>query len=69
MKLVELKKQGYKALVENLGVAGMIRFLQQFDVGEGDYTQDRDQVLDYLKMEDFEAYIYQQQETNDDSNS
>jgi len=69
MKLVELKKQGYKALVENLGVAGMIRFLQQFDVGEGDYTQDRDQVLDYLKMEDFEAYIYQQQETNGDSNS
>jgi len=66
MKLVELKKQGYKALVENLGVAGMIRFLQQFDVGEGDYTQDRDQVLDYLKMEDFEAYIYQQQETNDE---
>lgn len=67
MKLVELKKQGYKALVESLGVAGMIRFLQQFDVGEGDYTRDRHQVIDRLTMADFQAYINQQKEKNDPS--
>jgi hypothetical protein len=67
MKLVKLKKQGYKALVESLGVAGMIRFLQQFDVGEGDYTRDRHHVTDHLTMADFQAYLNQQKEKNDPS--
>ncbi|WP_260441982.1 hypothetical protein [Microcystis aeruginosa] len=38
MKLAELRKQGYQALVDSLGVVGMLRFLQQLEVGYGDYT-------------------------------
>lgn len=41
MKMVEIRKQGYQALRESLGVVGMLRFLQQFDTGYGDYTQER----------------------------
>jgi hypothetical protein len=36
MKLAELRKQGYQALVDSLGVVGMLRFLQQLEVGHGD---------------------------------
>jgi acyl-CoA thioesterase FadM len=64
MKLAELRKQGYKALTDALGIVGMIRFLQQFDVGEGDYTRDRAQWLDLLTMHDFQAYVREQQIDN-----
>lgn len=42
----EIRKEGLKALVERLGVVGAIRFLQQFEIGEGDYTKDREKFLD-----------------------
>ncbi|WP_425217060.1 hypothetical protein [Tumidithrix helvetica] len=58
---------GKRRFICGLGVAGMIRFLQQFDVGEGDYTRDRYQVLDRLTMQDFQAYIHQQREGKDSS--
>jgi acyl-CoA thioesterase FadM len=61
MKLAELRKQGYKALTDALGIVGMIRFLQQFDVGEGDYTRDRAQWMYLLTMHDFQAYVREQQ--------
>jgi len=32
-------------LAEALGPVGMVRFLQQFDTGSGDYTRDRGQWL------------------------
>jgi hypothetical protein len=32
-----IKRKGYEALVNALGVAGTIRFLQQFDIGHSDY--------------------------------
>ncbi|MFN9174266.1 MAG: hypothetical protein ACK58N_07070 [Synechocystis sp.] len=41
MKMVEIRKQGYRALRESLGVVGMLRFLQQFEASHGDYTQYR----------------------------
>lgn len=41
MKQTEIRKNGYKALVDALGVVGMLRFIQQLDAGTGDYTQER----------------------------
>jgi len=35
-----------KALAKSLGPVGMVRFLQQFDTGCGDYTQERDKSLE-----------------------
>ena len=37
--LEEIRCHGLEALRSRLGRAGMIRFLQQFSTGEGDYTQ------------------------------
>lgn len=34
-----------KALAKSLGPIGMVRFLQQFDTGSGDYTRERDKWL------------------------
>lgn len=53
MKLAELRQQGYKALIKSLGVVGTIRFLQQLEVGYGDYTKERHQWLDELSFDDF----------------
>jgi|LakMenE18May11ns_1017448.scaffolds.fasta_scaffold9796436_2 hypothetical protein len=36
-----LRKVGLDALQRELGAAGAARFLQQFTMGQGDYTADR----------------------------
>ena len=33
MKLREIRQKGYKALIDSLGVVGMLRFLQELDAG------------------------------------
>jgi hypothetical protein len=43
--LNEIRKEGVAALAKELGPIGMIRFLQQFDTGTGNYTKDRHQWL------------------------
>ena len=47
----DIRKKGYKALEEALGIVGMIRFLQQFEMGSGNYTNDRKKWLDSLSLE------------------
>jgi hypothetical protein len=37
----ELRKLGLDALAKALGPVGMVRFLQQFENGVGDYTKER----------------------------
>jgi hypothetical protein len=39
--LSEVREEGLKALMERLGRADMIRFLQQFESGRGDYAHER----------------------------
>jgi hypothetical protein len=39
---VQIRKSGLEALYKALGPIGMIRFLQQYETGEGDYTRDRE---------------------------
>ncbi|GAC1470970.1 MAG: hypothetical protein NVSMB70_15940 [Chamaesiphon sp.] len=59
MKLTEIRRQGYKALIDDLGIAGTLRFLQQLSVGYGDYTQERSQWLDKLTIDNFRNYVKQ----------
>ncbi len=40
-----IRKLGLEALAKALGPIGMVRFLQQFEIGEGDYTKERGQWL------------------------
>jgi hypothetical protein len=62
----EIIKQGYDALINSLGVADAIRFIQYFSPGKGDYTKERHQWLDEKNFTDVLAEIKQSQE--DDTN-
>ena len=42
---VELRQQGFTALVAALGWVNAVRFIQQYEVGRGDYTQERYEFL------------------------
>ena len=44
--LNEIRKRGIEALAKALGPIGMIRFIQSFDLGKGDYTKERFQWLE-----------------------
>lgn len=41
LTLSEIRTLGFEALLRELGPAGTIRFLQQYEMGRGDYTRDR----------------------------
>ena len=43
--LEEIRRAGIEALRRELGVVGMVRFLQQYETGTGDYTEERQQVV------------------------
>lgn len=62
MKKTELRQKGYQALINALGTVETIEFLQQLDIGYGDYTQERYQWLDQLTFEDFENYLKEKKE-------
>ena len=36
-----IRKIGLEAVAKELGPLGMVRFLQQFETGRGDYTKER----------------------------
>lgn len=46
LTLHEIRQIGFDALLERLGPAGTIAFIQQYDRGHGDYTKDRHRWLD-----------------------
>jgi hypothetical protein len=53
MKQAEIRNKGYKALIDSLGVVGMLRFLQQLEMGTGDYTLERYQFSEPI-LEEFQ---------------
>lgn len=55
----EIQQAGLEALLERLGPVGMLRFLQQFEPGRGDYSQERHALLDNLDLETILAWIAQ----------
>ena len=55
--LERIRKEGLKALKDTLGVEGMIKFLQMYSGGEGDYTKEREEIIKDLKIEDFDKFI------------
>jgi hypothetical protein len=49
---LEIRMVGMNALKEALGLVGMVKFMQQYNLGYGDYTKERleepDQSLDEI---------------------
>lgn len=42
---VELRRRGFETLVASLGWVNAVRFIQQYECGQHDYTRERDQLL------------------------
>ncbi|MCA9942250.1 MAG: hypothetical protein KC449_02150 [Anaerolineales bacterium] len=55
MTLNEIRQKGLEVLSRELGPVGMIRFMQQFETGSGDYSVERHE---WLQNETVEG-IYQ----------
>jgi hypothetical protein len=55
--LEEIRKVGLEVLRERLGRAGMIRFLQQYETGSGDYANERRDWVDRLSRDDLRALV------------
>lgn len=52
MSNLEIRREGWKALTERLGISGAVRFMLQYDSGYGDYTRERRELLADLTLED-----------------
>ena len=54
---VIIRKLGLEALCKSLGPLGMVRFLQQYEMGTGDYTKERDLWLKDIDIESIAAEV------------
>jgi hypothetical protein len=53
----QIREKGLLALRRELGPAGMIRFLQQFEIGRGDYARDRREWVDRTSLDELRAMV------------
>ena len=47
-----VRKAGLDALQKELGAVGAVYFLRQFEVGTGNYTEEREQLLAGITLDD-----------------
>jgi hypothetical protein len=64
MSLEQIRIAGMEALVRELGIVGMVRFLQQFETGHGDYSKDRHEWLDNQDLDTIVKRIREKREIN-----
>lgn len=64
MKPHEIYEQGIEALMSKLGSVGLIRFLQQYEKGKGNYSVDRHQWLTVPDVETLAKQIQGAREEN-----
>ncbi|MFQ5429244.1 MAG: hypothetical protein ACE5E1_02940 [Phycisphaerae bacterium] len=55
--LDQIRREGLTALRKRLGQAGMIRFLQQFETGKGDYASERHKWVDQVSLNDLRRKV------------
>ena len=55
--LSEINQQATAILAREMGIADALRFLNQFSSGSGDYTNERDQWLGNLSLEQITSKI------------
>ena len=55
LTLEEIRQRGLMTLRKELGRAGMIRFMQQFETGSGDYARERHDWVDQISLADIRA--------------
>lgn len=68
MTLEQIRLTGLKALSRELGAVGLVRFLQQFETGYGDYTTERHSWLGERSIREIAQEIEQERESSDTLN-
>lgn len=56
-ELERIRREGLKALKDKLGVEGMIKFIQMYSDGKGDYTKEKYEGNADLTIEKFEEFL------------
>jgi hypothetical protein len=64
MSLEQIRIAGMEALARELGIVGMVRFMQQFETGHGDYSKDRHKWLDDQDLDTIVKRIQERREAN-----
>ncbi len=59
----QIRVAGLAALSRELGLVGMIRFMQQFELGQGDYSKDRHEWLDKYTVDDIAKMVREKKGT------
>jgi hypothetical protein len=52
-----IREEGFRVLKKELGTAGTVNFLRQFESGHGDYTEEREALLKENSIDDIVARI------------
>jgi hypothetical protein len=60
----EIRLAGLRALSRDLGAVGMVRFLQQFETGLGDYTEERHRWLGQFTVSDVVRELQERRQTS-----
>jgi len=60
-----IRRKGVEALTNALGPLGMVKFIQQFGGGTGDYTQERKELLAGITMDDFKHWCEEMDKKED----
>jgi hypothetical protein len=60
----EIRLRGLAALRRELGRAGLVRFLQHFETGSGDYTRQREKLLASLSMKELRSRARRSKKTS-----
>lgn len=53
---IDVRNAGMKALQEALGPVGMAKFMQQYDMGYGDYTKEKQEQQD-MSLEEIDMLL------------
>lgn len=60
MTLEQIRVVGLEALARELGPTGLIRFLQMFEKGQGNYSEERETILPQLTAAQIAEQIKEQ---------
>lgn len=63
LTLYEIRTIGFEALLRELGPAGAIRFIQQYESGHGDYTRNRTKLLPKKSVREIGKQIMKQRQS------
>ena len=66
MPLAELTRSAIHLLCQEIGIVNTARFLNQFTLGYGDYTEDREQLFGQLTVGDIATEIKRKRPTQPD---